>query len=121
MELCYLEGKSVVDITFSYPFTSPFVSVKSTYSPLVLHSLQSPVNVDDIRIFIESLSPVQQDLNCFPVANTTTSSFIFLPSSSPEAGYLVVDTLCMVTGVIYSVQVTYTEFSAQGWMLDSVR
>lgn len=82
---------------------------------------QSFADEDGVSVLIESQSPVQVDLHCSPI-NDTTSSFYVLQLSSSDPGYLTVDTsLCMVAGVAYSVHVEYTTFSPQGWMLDSVR
>ena len=85
--------------------------------------MQSPANVDSVNVFIESQSPVTQDLGCFASANTTTVSTFLGPHTLVSAeGYHVVGTVCMVAGAVYRVDVQYSEFSAasEGWMLDSV-
>ena len=69
---------------------------------------------------IESQSPVERDLNCSPVPNTTTSSFL-LPFLLTPADHVVIDTVCLQAGVVYSVRIEHLDVQRSDWMLDSVR
>ena len=86
----------------------------------IYNLFQPPTIVDGVNIFIESQSPVHQGLNCSPVSGTITSSFLLPSPSATAADYLVVDTVCLVAGVVYSVQVEHLGIDHSQWMLDSV-
>ena len=82
--------------------------------------MQPPSTVDGLNVVIESQSPVDQGLDCFPVSNIMTTIFL-LPFSTTADDYVVIDTVCMQAGVVYNVTVQHLDVHNSQWMLDSVR
>lgn len=106
-------------VIINLPPLGQFNDAHITFS-MYIFPLQPPAIIDGVNVFIESQSPVGQGLDCSPIASDITSSFL-VPFPSSSADYIVIDTVCMVAGVVYSVQVQYLNVESSQWMLDSVR